>query len=507
MYLEYASKLVGPYPAGDFDGNGIVNDNDLRILLGAGNITEESLAVQRTHHIAYAIIAPIIISIGMMGNIFVIVVLCHPYFRGVTYRYFITLAICDLLGLFFSISAFVHLLHPVTSMYSTAVWYSYLEILFVNAPLSISNLIVVCVTVDRFFSVCRPRDFKTVHSWRLAKRGIFGAILLSCVIWIPTCFLKTPEKLQNCESVVIYGAHAYENATGWVSCMAIDPLEEKWYLVYSWLRQILVTFLPIIILIVLNIMIIRAFINITKKRQKLQGNSLDGRTKFNLRPDSVHNEDKMKEDRELLILLCAITISFFITMVPAGIFNAMYTEFLSTELEYEIFRAVANNLEILNHAMNFYIYVLCSKPIRRAITNYCMHRKFSLSASNISNNNNNRPEYNGAKKRVSSDTRGRSFSPDGYEKTQDNILPAGNRETAIIILPSELEEISPAHNYSPTAGGNQPFYDNPLYTSENPQYTTCTGRAEDSDNTNKIFTIDQSSRVPIGDLSVHNEVG
>ena len=36
------------------------------------------------------------------------------------------------------------------------------------------------------------------------------------------------------------------------------------------------------------------------------------------------------------------------------------------EILFQVFRAVANNLELLNFALNFYIYCLCSAEIRRA---------------------------------------------------------------------------------------------------------------------------------------------
>lgn len=77
-----------------------------------------------------------------------------------------------------------------------------------------------------------------------------------------------------------------------------------------------------------------------------------------------------KEEKQLMGLLIAVMSSFVITIIPSGIANAINISIDTSELNFVIFNAVANILEILNHTLNFYLYVLCSKPVRNTLQEY-----------------------------------------------------------------------------------------------------------------------------------------
>ncbi|KAK8745103.1 hypothetical protein OTU49_000460 [Cherax quadricarinatus] len=313
--------------------------------------------VEDVRNAAYGIIAPLIVSVGMLGNLLTIIILRLPQFRGVTYTYFLALAISDFLSLLFCISVIQHILTGGTHHYSMAVWYSYWEIFFTNIPMSSSVLIVLCVTIDRFFSVCRPTDFKRIHTSHYARAGIVGSVVTSVVVWLPTCFLKEPKPYDECETFIF---EAPDNGTWWVACISLEMRKNPFYIAYTWLRQTIVTFVPIIVLLALNTLILKEFVRIRKMKDKMTRNEP-------LSLDILAAEGRRREEHHLISLLTAVMISFFITLVPSGICNAIYTEVLATRLTFEVFRAVSNDLEILNHALNFYMYILCSKPIREAI--------------------------------------------------------------------------------------------------------------------------------------------
>lgn len=340
------------------------------LLKGHGNISVDPRIAQ-TRFVAYGVIAPVIIIVGMVGNILTILLLRKPQFRGVTYTYFLALAVSDLLSLFFSISLMVHLVQVAVRAYSTAVWYSYFELLFVNAPMSASVLIVVCVTVDRFFSVCRPQDFKSIHTMRHARKGIAGAVVVAFLMWLPTCTIKHPTEHDACNTTFF---EPPDNGTWWVACM-MPSLDQPWYVGYLWTRQTVVSFLPIIALVVMNVLIVKEYVQIRNRRRQLDGDSSR---------DPAVDEGRRKDDKNLINLLRAVIISFFVTLVPSGVFNSMYSETLSTELEYEIFRAFANDLELVNHALNFYLYIVCSKPIRAAIREHFQVYRRSWEESHVS---------------------------------------------------------------------------------------------------------------------------
>ena len=72
------------------------------------------------------------------------------------------------------------------------------------------------------------------------------------------------------------------------------------------------------------------------------------------------------EERMLVLVLISIVVLFVCCTTPAAILSIMFSVRLSNNLGFQVFRALANNLELLNFALNFYIYCLCSAEIRRA---------------------------------------------------------------------------------------------------------------------------------------------
>ncbi|KAK7075276.1 hypothetical protein SK128_013472 [Halocaridina rubra] len=330
--------------------------------------------IELTREVAYTIVAPIIVSVGIFGNLLTILILRLPQFRGVTYTYFLVLAISDLLSLFFSISMLIHLTKVGTRLHSTAVWYSYCELPIINSPMSASIFIIVCITIDRYFSVCRPTDFKKIHTSRYAWIGIIGAIVTAIIIWFPSCLLKEPKYYKDCASTSFV---APDEGTWWVSCMKVEIRNSTWYITYSWIRQSIMIFIPVIILVILNSLIVREFILLRRKKKALLGTDQP--------KDSPSTDKKTKENHHLIRLLTAVMISFTLTIIPSGIFGALYNEELSSQFQYEMFRALANDLEILNHALNFYLYILYSKPIREAIKNIFQDQHKRIENMAISN--------------------------------------------------------------------------------------------------------------------------
>ena len=72
------------------------------------------------------------------------------------------------------------------------------------------------------------------------------------------------------------------------------------------------------------------------------------------------------EERMLVVVLISIILLFVVCTTPAAVLSVLYTVKKDQHLGFQIFRAIANNLELLNFALNFYIYCLCSAEIRRA---------------------------------------------------------------------------------------------------------------------------------------------
>ena len=281
----------------------------------------------------------------------------------VVFSFFTVLAISDLLSLGFCISPLHHILNGATLHHSTAVWYSYFELLFVGVAMSTSVFIVVCITVYRFFSVCRPAEFKRLNTPRFAWGSMAAAFGTSVIAWLPMSFLREPRVAGECHTDSFT---PQDNQTWWVACLIHDTSEKGYFIAYAWVRQTLVTFLPIVAVVTLNLLTLRGFLQHRKMRRRMLNQHISHQ------PSSVM---KTREEKYLMGLLIAVMSSFVITIVPSGIANAINSSTKTSELEFVIFSAVANNLEILNHTLNFYLYILCSKQVRDILLqNYNKHR-------------------------------------------------------------------------------------------------------------------------------------
>ncbi|MFH4981925.1 hypothetical protein AB6A40_008634 [Gnathostoma spinigerum] len=118
---------------------------------------------------------------------------------------------------------------------------------------------------------------------------------------------------------------------------------------FKWTRETILRFAPIVILSILNVQIMTAF------RKRIR--------KFALLTNRRKETHTNKEDN-LVYILGGITIMFFICNIPAAINLLFINETVKQRVDYQIFRAVANLLEITNHASQFYVFCACSTDYR-----------------------------------------------------------------------------------------------------------------------------------------------
>jgi len=227
-----------------------------------------------------------------------------------------------------------------------------------------SIFIVVCLTVDRFISVCLPTKFKSLHTDYNARAAIITCHILAFSLSAPLWALKEMCQVRTTADVglnfTLYRFIENEQVTHTVA-----------WRVYTVCEATLVRFGPGFILAVLNIAIIRRFREITKKRREMLsgGAEVVPSDQFLLRGEKI-SKRIYKEEKRLVILLTVIVLLFFITMTPVAFLGIFYTERLETNFSFQIFRAAANNLELCNFALNFYVYFLCSKEFRKKFLSF-----------------------------------------------------------------------------------------------------------------------------------------
>lgn len=129
---------------------------------------------------------------------------------------------------------------------------------------------------------------------------------------------------------------------------------------YLWLSEFLIRLGPCLVLGVLNVLILRKFRKLAARRTQLFGADATRRR-------SSRNNGKLQLEKKLSVLLRAIVVLFFVTMTPSSILSLVYSETHEPSFGFQVFRATANNLELANFALNFYVYFLCSKDFRVAL--------------------------------------------------------------------------------------------------------------------------------------------
>ena len=389
--------------------------------------------------VAYSIIAYIIVSVGIVGNLLNLVVLTRPNLKRVMYVYLLGLAISNLCVLVTAIPALFDISKGLEGGdYTTAFYQAHLKLPLINSFMASSVYIIICMTVNRYISIYKPTQFQRIHTFKNARISIVASFLSGILLHIPLCFQN-----RVTESCVDFASTRNTTATADATAMpkaeadnqtlnctytseGNEEITSSWlFKIYLVISEIFLRFGPIIILGILNALIIHRFQKIARKRQLLKGYSVNARgggggrrqqprrastppsspypsgaissttTQISTMSttscttvghhlavvDSGHRSSVRRkslqspEERVLVLVLISIVVLFVCCCTPAAILSILFSEKLKHHLGFQIFRACANNLELLNFALNFYIYCLCSAEIRRAFVsifkNFC----------------------------------------------------------------------------------------------------------------------------------------
>lgn len=310
--------------------------------------------------LAYQIVAPTIVIVGILGNVLNLIVLRKPFLKTCTRLFLIALASSDLSVMITVIPMVFRLNKYHGNSFQVAFFYAHIELFLTNVFITASVLIVVCLTIERYFSVCYPTTFKNIHTKRYAKIGIFWCYVFAILVSFPLTIFK---------KVCMFDEHE-DKCAQWEFEENTYITDSIYWTIYLWFSEIVIRLGPGVTLAILNILIIRKLRKIRSKRQ----NFLTSLTQSNFSVD-VQNVNKSiknlkyKLEKKIGALLRAIVILFFITMTPSSILSLVYSEIYEPTFGFQIFRAFANNLELANFALNFYVYFLCSKDFRLALCN------------------------------------------------------------------------------------------------------------------------------------------
>ena len=123
------------------------------------------------YHVAFNVVAMVIVAIGILGNVLNLVVLTRPKLKGVMYVYLLGLAVSNLSVLITAIPALMSIAkspEPIySSLYAVAFFFAHLEIPLLNAFMAASVYIIIGMTVNRYISIYKPTHFQRIHTFKL----------------------------------------------------------------------------------------------------------------------------------------------------------------------------------------------------------------------------------------------------------------------------------------------------------------------------------------------------
>ncbi|XP_061180940.1 FMRFamide receptor-like [Saccostrea echinata] len=321
-------------------------DSGVRTVTDAPNVADDVMAVaKKMHWVTSTIFGCIFVIIGLIGNIFSILIWSRKSMRSSTGIYLIAQALADMgLLIFFFITDSLPMMAPsVKASYAFGVFFSYIgyPIFFLFVVWSI--WMTVGVTVDRYIQVCWFTKAKEMCSDKRAGIGI-GIIALLCFL-INTPHFKTfypiPESDRNPEddafSHTEFGAsEGSQRYEFWVHCMFL----------------VLVPWLTIFIL---NMLIICRVVRANRGMSTRK---------------SIKGQEKAKRaENQMTRLLLTVTFVFLILIALQCItqcFFMMQPETADLRIVNEAF-SVAKLGIVINSSINFFLYCLSARKFRKEL--------------------------------------------------------------------------------------------------------------------------------------------
>lgn len=310
---------------------------------------ENPQQIKETLFLTYSVFMPIVCVAGLLGNSLNITVLWRsPHLTAVSFTYLRWLAIADFCVItewtFFLL--YFHMdLHTENAFF--AFWDAHLDVFLTNSLIGASALLVMVFTADRYLAVCHPFRFQQVRTKRTARTMIAAVFVLSFLLCLPLTF----------EYFIIEETNLVTNDTFYESFRNKEVTQSQLYsYVWPWVKETVTRMVPLLCVVVLNPLILRAHrVSLAKRR----------RMKTRLTSDE---KTSRKEERRLLLLLFIVSAIFVVCMLPASVLTIIkYACDACLALSWYLnFRYVANVIETVNFAVNFYGYSIASSEFRKS---------------------------------------------------------------------------------------------------------------------------------------------
>ncbi|XP_013395479.1 probable G-protein coupled receptor 139 [Lingula anatina] len=312
----------------------------------------------------YAVVTPIIIVLGLAGNLISLCVFKNRKLRVLgASQYLIALSISDLSVLIIYVlfdwitKGLPYLGHDLTIRILALNGVCHVFLFFSYWFRFISVWIIVTFTIERYIGVCKPLQKIKMSTTRNARKTIiFCTLLGACLsLWKP---LMSGVFINEEHNVAVCTHDAAHKFTSFV----LDII-----------FALSITLVPVIIITVLNIAMVRNLVT------RFRGEAVKDVMKVN----NATNKLRMEMTCMLLVLstcFVALSIPYLITWC-----YHMYTTFESKQRDFKYMRGVlyiTRTIFYVNYCINFFLYSLTGACFRQHLAMmFCGRRMYSPAAS------------------------------------------------------------------------------------------------------------------------------
>ncbi|KRF82165.1 probable G-protein coupled receptor B0563.6 isoform X1 [Drosophila virilis] len=322
--------------------------NDLRDDLYAD---VEDPRTESLREYCYGLMLPVICALGIIGNVLNLIVLTRRNMRGTAYIYMRAYSTAALLAIVFAIPfgirMLVHKDRGQWEEFGPAFYTAHLELFLGNGCLGVGVMMLLVLTIERYVSVCHPGFTRPV----MGPPGV--VVFLTCfatfIIYLPSIFRGELIKcMLTSNNVYVYlrrDNNIYQRTI--------------FYSVYKIMLEVIFKLIPTVLIAGLNLRIMLVYRRTCERRRQM----------VLTRANYVKDDDprKFAEERRLFLLLGSTSILFLLCVSPMAILHMTIASEVLPSFPFQVFRALANLLELINYSITFYIYCLFSEDFRNTL--------------------------------------------------------------------------------------------------------------------------------------------
>ncbi|XP_017034628.1 probable G-protein coupled receptor B0563.6 [Drosophila kikkawai] len=320
----------------------------------------------------YGLLLPIICAMGIIGNVLNLIVLTRRNMRGTAYIYMRAYSTAALLAIVFAIPfgirMLVHKDRGQWEEFGPAFYTAHLELYLGNGCLGVGVMMLLVLTIERYVSVCHPGFARPV----MGPPGVvvFLTCLATVIVYLPSIFRGELIKCILGSSDV----YVYLRRDNTIYQQTI------FYRIYKIMLEVIFKLVPTVLIGGLNMRIMMVYRRTCERRRQMvlsrshghgHGHShAQGQAQGHAHTNGYVKDDdprKFAEERRLFLLLGSTSILFLVCVSPMAILHMTIASEVYPSFPFQVFRASANLLELINYSLTFYIYCLFSEDFRNTL--------------------------------------------------------------------------------------------------------------------------------------------